>query len=76
MTTRKNRPMTRRDFLKLSGLGLTVAGLSPLIPELWWSSGDYGGAGGSHRSSSAHRQRPHPVVVGRAGSPRPGGMGQ
>jgi raffinose/stachyose/melibiose transport system substrate-binding protein len=31
MTTRNNRPMTRRDFLKLSGLGLTVAGLSPLI---------------------------------------------
>ena len=31
MTSRKNRPITRRDFLKLSGLGLTVAGLSPLI---------------------------------------------
>jgi raffinose/stachyose/melibiose transport system substrate-binding protein len=31
MTTRKNRPLNRRDFLKLSGLGLTVAGLSPLI---------------------------------------------
>ena len=31
MTTRKNRPLTRRNFLKLGGIGLTAAGLSPLI---------------------------------------------
>jgi anaerobic selenocysteine-containing dehydrogenase len=31
MTYRKNRPLSRRDFLKLSGIGLTAAGLSPLI---------------------------------------------
>jgi raffinose/stachyose/melibiose transport system substrate-binding protein len=31
MTTRKNRPLTRRNFLKLGGISLTAAGLSPLI---------------------------------------------
>jgi raffinose/stachyose/melibiose transport system substrate-binding protein len=31
MTSRTNRPLNRRDFLKLSGLGLTIAGLSPLL---------------------------------------------
>ena len=31
MNYRKNRPLSRRDFLKLTGIGLTAAGLSPLI---------------------------------------------
>ena len=31
MTTRKNRPLTRRNFLKLGGLSVAAAGLSPLI---------------------------------------------
>jgi raffinose/stachyose/melibiose transport system substrate-binding protein len=31
MNNRKNRPLTRRDFLKLAGMGLTAAGLSPLL---------------------------------------------
>ena len=31
MTTRKNRPLTRRNFLKLAGVSMAAAGLSPLV---------------------------------------------
>jgi raffinose/stachyose/melibiose transport system substrate-binding protein len=54
MTTRKNRPMTRRDFLKLSGLGLTVAGLSPLIQSC-------GGAPATTAAPAAATQAPLPT---------------